>query len=131
MANTDPHAALGQAQSANGAFAQFFAGVSQALTSGSATPEFSDFTGQLDYSELLRLSKTDELNSASYPGAAAVENIHQMAAVLREYGLRTKGKNQYYQDGISDAQNESDFYNNQKTHYAGMLQGLYTEGSTS
>lgn len=131
MANIDPNSAIGQAQDANNAFAEFFAGVYQFLANGGSCPEFSDFLERMDYSELLRIAVSGQTGSPSYPGAAAVENVHQIVAVLREYGLRTKGKNQYYEDGQSDVLNESNFYATMKIHWVSMLNGVYVAGATS
>lgn len=131
MANTDPHSAVGQVQAANNTFSEFFAAVAAYLSDGGVCPEFSDSVASLDYSELLRTAKMGQTGSANYPGAAAVENVHQIAAVVREYGLRSKGKAQYYDDGQSDAANESDFYDSMSSFYSSMLQGVYAEGATS
>lgn len=108
MANIDPNSAIGQTQDANNAFAEYFSGVYQALSTGGAPPEFSDFMAKLDFSELHRLSIVGQAGNGNYPGAAAVENIHQMAAVQREYGLLAKGKVQYYEDARQESRTESD-----------------------
>jgi hypothetical protein len=131
MVNPDPNSAIGQSQSSYDAFSQYFSNLYQYLTSGGTCPEFSDSVGGLDYSELHRIAAQGATMSPNYPNAASVENVHHIAAVMREYGIRTKSKNQYYSDGQSDTQNESTFYSSMKTFYSGMLQGIYTPGTTS
>jgi hypothetical protein len=131
MANVDANSAVGQVQKANKIFADFFAAIGAALPDGGAFPEFSESLANLDYSELLRTARMGQTGSANYPGAAAVENVHHIAAVMREYGLRSKGKSQYYDDGEADCENETEFYTAMSTFYTNMLQGVYTEGATS
>lgn len=130
MANLDPNSAIGQAQSANNVFAQFFSDVYQAHFGTGDFPEFSDVVASLDYSELHRIAVNGQMGNANYSDAAAIDNVHQMVAVGREYGLRTKGKLQYYGDGQNDALNESNFHATMKTMYVNMLRGVFVPGGT-
>lgn len=131
MATTDPNSAVGQSNTAYNSFASYFSAMNQYLQNGGTCPDFSDSIGSLDYSVLHTSAVADQSNNANYPAAAAVENVHHMAAVLREYGMRTKSKANYYNDGQSDSLNESNYYATMKTYYSNMLQGVYTDGATS
>jgi hypothetical protein len=132
MATTDPNSAIGQSNAGFGAFTQFYAALEAFLLGNSTTcPEFSDYLASLDYSELHRVALTSQIGSANYPGGAAVENVHHMAAATREYGIRQKSKADYYADGQTDSGNESGYYSAMTTYYGNMLQGVYAPGSTS
>ena len=132
MSTVDPNSAIGQSQTGYNTFAQFFSDLEAYLLGSSTTcPEFSDYVSNLDYSELHRVALTGQIGSASYPGAAAVENVHHMTAINREYGIRQKSKADYYDDGQTDSGNESDFYATMKSYYVNMLQGNYQPGATS
>ena len=131
MTTIDANSAIGQVQTANNAFAQFFSSVNQALSSGGNFPEFSDSLASLVYTELHRMAINGQLKNANYPDAAAIENVHHIIAVQREYGLRYKNKNQYYSDGAADALNESNYYATIKTLYINMLRGVFTPGETT
>ena len=132
MATTDPNSAVGQSQTGYTALSSYYQAVYQFLLGNTTTcPEFSDYTDKLDYSELHRVALTSQIGSANYPGGAAVENVHHLAAASREYTIRQKRKSDYYLDGQTDAGNESNYYSTMKTYYGNMLQGVYAPGSTS
>jgi hypothetical protein len=132
MATTDPNSAIGQSNTGYNTFSQFYSDLEAFLLGNSTTcPEFSDYVNNLDYSELHRVALTSQIGSANYPGGAAVENVHHMAAANREYGIRQKSKADYYADGQTDSGNESDYYSAMMTYYGNMLQGVYAAGSTS
>jgi hypothetical protein len=132
MATTDPNSAIGQSNTGYNTFSQFYSDLEAFLLGNSTTcPEFSDYVSNLDYSELHRVALTSQIGSANYPGGAAVENVHHMAAANREYGIRQKSKADYYADGQTDSGNESDYYSAMMTYYGNMLQGVYAAGSTS
>jgi hypothetical protein len=128
---TDSGSAVGQSNTAYTAFSTFFSQVNAYLAGGSTCPDFSDLAGTLDYSVLHTSAVSDQSNNANYPAAAAVENTHHIAAVLREFGMRTKTKANYYTDGQSDSLNESNYYTAMTSYYGNMLQGVYTPGATS
>jgi hypothetical protein len=132
MAAPDPNSAVGQSQTGFNAFSQFYAALEAFLLGNSTTcPEFSDYTSQVNYTELHRIALTSQIGSANYPGGAAVENVHHMAAVTREYSIRQKSKADYYADGQTDSGNESSYYSAMSSYYTNMLQGIYAPGSTS
>jgi hypothetical protein len=91
-------------------------------------PDFSDVIDVLDYSELHRMTYIRATDSASYENGAAIENVHQMAALIREYDISSKRKSDYYTDASAEANRESDYYANMKTFWVSMLGGIYVEG---
>lgn len=130
----DSNSALGQAESANDELASFFNDLSKYLvdTTGSITPpDFQTVIDTLDYSELHRLTFVRVNDAASYENGAAIENVHQMVALIREFGMASKRKTDYYRDSASEANRESDFYANMKVFWVSMLKGNYVEGATS
>lgn len=130
----DPDSALGQAESANDSLAGYFSGMNKFAsdtTGASIPPDFQSVNDNLDYSELHRMSTTRAADSASFQNGAAIENIHMMAAIQREFNLRSKGKVDYYSDAASDYLDDSNFYATMKTFWVSMLGGVYEEGKTS
>lgn len=127
----DANSAIGQAEVSNNKLSEYFNEIYRFLndTSGLlAMPDFKDYVESLDYSELHRMSSIRVKDASSYENGATLENIHNMVSILREFNLRSKGKIEYYGDGASDAQKESDYYATQKVRWVNMLSGNYTEG---
>jgi hypothetical protein len=130
----DPDSALGQAETANDKLAEYFSNMGKFASdaTGSAVPpDFQETLDEFDYSELHRMSTTRASDSASFQNGAAIENIHMMAAIEREFNLRGKGKVDYYSDAAGDYVNESNFYSTMKSFWVSMLGGTYEEGKTS
>ncbi len=130
----DPNSVAGQAETANNKLAEYFSELNKfaADTAGLLVPpDFNDYLEFLDYSELHRMTTTRIADTASYENGAAIENIHMMVAILREFNLRQKGKIDYYTDSETDYMQESNYYSTMKVFWVNMLSGLYEEGKTS
>lgn len=130
----DPNSALGQAETANTKLAEYFNAMNKFLMDSSGTvlpPDFQDFVESLQYTELHRMAATRASDASSYENGAAIENIHHMVAIIREFGLRRKGKLAYYSDGATEALKESNYYASSKVFWVNMLNGIYTEGQAS
>lgn len=130
----DANSATGQAESANDQLAGFFNDLNKYLvdTTGAVLPpEFQPVIDSLDYSELHRMTFIRTSDSASYENGAAIENVHQMVSLIREFDMASKRKTDYYRDAASEANRESDYYSNMKVFWVSMLKGNYVEGATS
>jgi hypothetical protein len=130
----DPNSAIGQAETANDKLAQYFSDMNKFVgdnTGSILPPDFQDIINSFDYSELLRMTISRAGDSASFENGAAIENIHHMVAIMREYSLRQKGKIDYYSDAETDFLDESNFYSTLKVFWVNMLSGFYEEGKTS
>ena len=106
----DPNSAVGQAESSNDKLAKFFSDLNKFvkdLTGTVLPPEFDDVATALDFSELHRMSTSRVADSASFENGAAIENIHLMVAINREFNLRSKTKLDYYSDAENDYLQES------------------------
>lgn len=80
-------------------------------STGSVLPaEFKDYTGGLDYSELLRVCSTFKGDSPSYGNGRIVETVSHSAAVLREHAMCARTKLDYMTLRTSDNLKESEFY---------------------
>jgi hypothetical protein len=129
----DPGSAVGQAETANDTLAGFFSDLNKFvrdLTGATLPPEFSDLVDSLDYSELLRMTTSRVSDAASFENGAAIENVHLMVAIVREYNLRSKSKLDYYNDAQSDYLSESTYYSAAKVFWVNMISGLYDSGKT-
>lgn len=130
MATTDPNSAVGQVQGINDALAKYFSDMTKYLSQGGTCPDIRDYLAGTDFSELHRLASQAQEGSSNYPNGTAIENIHHISAVTREFGLRTKSKSDYYGDGAVDATTESNYYATMKTVYASMIMGNVTPGGS-
>jgi len=126
----DANSAVGQAQTIYNQLAQYFADMTTYHLNGGACPDFSTYITSIDYSEIYRVTDQAQGGSASYPNGSAIESIHHIMAVLREYTLRTKTKAAYYLDGQGDATNESDYYSTLKTATVSTMSGVVTPGGS-
>ena len=129
----DPNSFVGQAQSANNSLAQYFNSLYLGLidTTGSVIiPDFSTVPDGFDYSELLRVTTQSVDDPANYPNGAAIENVHNMMAIIREFDMRQKNKVDYYTDGSNNALSDSNYYTTISMFWTGVLQGIYKEGTS-
>lgn len=130
----DKNSALGQAENSNDSMAGFFNDLNKYLadtTGGVPPPEFQNVADALDYSELHRMTYVRGEDSASYENGAAIENTHQMVALLREFSMAGKRKTDYYTDAAAEANRESEYFANIKVYWTSMLSGVYMEGGSS
>ncbi len=130
----DVNSALGQAETANDKLAEFYNSLNKYLVDTTGTvlpPDFQDVIDVLDFSELHRMTYVRAEDAASYENGAAIENVHQMVALFREFDMANKRKTDYYTDGAVEANRESDFYASMKVFWVSMLSGIYVEGATS
>lgn len=126
----DANSAVGQAQTIYGSLAKYFSDMTNYHTSGGVCPNFNDYIGTIDYSELHRVTSMAQSGSSNYPNGAAIESIHHITSVLREYAMRTKRKTDYYGDGQGEATDESNYYSTLKTSTVSTLSGIVTPGGT-
>lgn len=130
----DSNSAVGQIETSNEGLAKYFNSLNKYLTDTTSNilpPDFQEVIDILDYSELHRLTFTRVNDSASYENGAAIENVHQMVSLIREFSMASKRKTDYYRDAGSEANIESNFYANMKIFWINMLKSNYTEGATS
>ncbi len=130
----DANSVLGQSETANEELAGFFNDLNKYLldtTGAIKPPEFIKIIEKLDYSELHRMTFVRSNDAASYENGAAIENVHQMVALIREYSMANKRKTDIYVDAGSESNRESEFYSNMKVFWSSMLRGSYVEGATS
>lgn len=124
----DTNSAIGQAQTIYNQLAQYFSDMSNYLNNGGACPDFTTYITSIDYSELHRVTDQAQSGSANYPNGSAIESIHHISSVLREFALRTKSKSNYYSDGAGDTTDESNYYATLKTSTVSNLSGIVTPG---
>lgn len=126
----DANSAVGQAQTIYNQLAQYFSDMTNYHINGGACPDFTTYISAIDYSELHRITDQSQAGSASYPNGAAIESVHHIMSVLREFGLRTTNKASYYANGIGDMSNESNYYATLKTATVSTLSGIVTPGGS-
>lgn len=130
----DKNSALGQAEGSNDKMAEFFNDLYKYLSDTGGVippPDFKTVADELDYSELHRMTYVRAEDSASYENGAAIENTHQIVALLREFSMANKRKTDYYTDAGAEANRESEYFSTLKVYWTSMLSGIYVEGGTS
>ena len=133
MASIDPNSYVGQAQSANNSLAAYFNAVYLSLLDTTGTvpmPNFNTVPTGFDYSDLIRVSNLSVDDPARYSTGAAIENVHNMMAISREFDMRQKTKVEYYSEGTTGSLSDSNYYTMMAIFWVGVLQGIYREGST-
>lgn len=73
------------------------------LSTGNLLPSFEDFVAALAYDVIQTDAVQGSLRSASYSTGALSDSVHLVAAVIREFGMRSKLKAQYFEDAEFDA----------------------------
>ncbi len=81
-------------------------------------PMFEDYIGNLNFDVLITEAQLGANGTANYTTGALVDTVHFIAAVLREFNLRSKSKGQYFVDGQDDIDRTADFLD--------YMNGLYT-----
>lgn len=120
----DANSAVGQAQAIYSSLAQYFSDMTNYHLNGGACPDFTTYVSAVDYSELHRVTSNQQSISANYANGAAIESIHHIVSVVREFVIRTKSKGDYYGDGQSEATSESNYYSTLKTSMVSTLSGV-------
>jgi hypothetical protein len=130
----DSGSVLGQVDNINSKLAEYFSNLLKFVEGSSSlvfAPDFREYVALLDYSEVYRMATTRYQDSASFENGAAIENIHMVVAITREFSLRSKGKLEYYSDARSDYMSESNYYSTMQVFWTSMIKGNYVEGKTS
>lgn len=122
-------AAITQSDAIYDALSAFYQAVSDAVKNGTAPPNASGLATSLTYTELQAMASLASKSSPTFAIGSAVETTHLAASVLREYGMRVKGKSEYYQAGIDDHANESDYFDKLKYMHGASLAGTNINGS--
>lgn len=130
----DPGSVSGQIDASATALAEYFSKLRKFVadsTGAQLPPDFEEYLDRLNFDELYRMTNTRFSDSASFENGAAIEVIHTMASIIREYSMRDKGKIAYYSDAEGDYLNESNFYSTMRVFWINMINGNYVEGKTS
>jgi hypothetical protein len=123
-----PPEALTQVEDMFGALTKFAKDAQAGLDAG-VFPSVSDIATKFDTSQLNTYANAMKNMPANFMTGSAVETVHLAAAVMREYGMRVKGKADYYLDNASHTAQESDYYDSLKSMHTGALNGVYSTGS--
>lgn len=102
----------------------FYKGVEDAINNSTTVPTVGDVSASLSYTDLQTAASINSRATPTFSVGSVVETTHLAAAVLREYGMRVKGKAEYYADGAASNATESDYYDKLKySHRAAVLGG--------
>lgn len=126
----DPNSAVGQTQTIYSSLASYFSDMTKYLSNGGSCPDFNTYVTGIDYSELHRLTALAQEGSSNYPNGSAIETIHHATGILREFGLRTKSKADYYADAAGEATDESNYYSTTKVSHVNSISGIPPVGGS-
>ena len=99
----------------------FYQAKSSSVSATGADPSTTDLVSSLRYEELLRRSSQDYTGAADPSTAAAVEQAHEAAAVIREVDLCNKSRADLYGDVSSEYSTEAAYHNDRATFLTSLL----------
>ena len=107
----------------------FYKAVSLAIANCTTIPSIGSIASSLNFTDLETMAAINSKTTPTFSVGSAVETTHLAAAVLREYGMRVKGKGEYYTDGITSSATESDYFDKMKYMHHSAVQGGSISGS--
>lgn len=126
---TDPDSLVGQNDAIHDALSGFYKDMSTALENNTSFPSINSILGGLTFTQLQTLAYNTIYSKGNFMSGSAVETIHMVGALLREYNMRAKNKSEYYLEGQADHANESDYYDKLKYSRKSMLLNQGGNGS--
>jgi hypothetical protein len=110
-----------QSTSISSTLGQFYKEKSVSISTNGADPSFASIQAGLDYDELLRRSSEDDMGSADPTTAAAVEQVHEAVAAMREYEMSSRTRLDLYTNMASEYTTESEYYYDRATFLTSLL----------
>lgn len=92
-------------------------------------PSFEDYIAFLTYDALLTDAISGSDRAASYSNGALTDTAHMVAAISREFAMRTKSKASYFTDGEDDSSRVSTFMDTMFGRYYNYIRGTSPEQS--
>lgn len=92
-----------------------------------ALPSFEDYITDLSYDVLLTEAQAGAVRAANFSTGALVDTVHLIAAIQREFNMRSKGRIQYYADGEDDTSRTVNFIETLHAKYRNYLRGAAPE----
>lgn len=87
-------------------------------------PSFEDYIGNLIYDDLLTDAQAGSVRGPSFSIGAAVDAAHLVAAIQREFAMRSKSKIAYFADGQDDVGKLLDYIDYMHGSYTGYMNGI-------
>lgn len=100
---------------------QFYKDKSYAISNGGSGPSFTDIQAGLNYDELLRRATEDDMGGADPTTAAAVEQVHEAVAAIREYEMSTRTRLDLYSNMSSEYATESEYHYDRAAFLTSLL----------
>jgi hypothetical protein len=86
-------------------------------------PMFGDIPAQFDYSNLLSSSLALGDKSQNFTTAAVTDSVHAISSVIREFGMRTSSKYDYFLSAQTDADTDANYYQAFSARYGSSMRG--------
>lgn len=118
-----PGSAESQLVECNTAVAGFYTALSDQLHSGGVSVDFTDYYPRLVYDELLRRAQQDANGTADPMCGIAVDEVHGVSSLLREYSMGIETKASIYNAISTDYQSTAEYYGDRAVLNASILRG--------
>jgi hypothetical protein len=118
-----PGSAESQLVECNTAVSEFYTALSDQLHSSGASIDFTDYYSRLVYDELLRRSQQDANGTADPMCGVAVDEVHGVSSLLREYSMGIETKASIYNAIATDYQSTAEYYSDRAVLNASILRG--------
>lgn len=106
----------------------YFDAVAAFVTLASNTcPSFEDFADTLIVDSILTEAVQNEKGSANYSSGAKVDIVHLIAAITREYAIRSRMKANYYADAPEEIGLSAESYRVMYGKYLNYFRGTSPE----
>lgn len=113
--------ATDQSTSVSSTLGQFYKDKSSAIANSGSDPSFTGIQAGLDYDELLRRATEDDMGGADPTTAAAVEQVHEAVAAIREYEMSTRTRLDLYSNMVSEYSTESEYHYDRAAFLTSLL----------
>lgn len=118
-----PGSAEAQLTECNTATSEFYTALSDQVHSGANSVDFADYYTRLAYDELLRRAQQDANGTADPMCGIAVDEVHGVLSLLREYSMGVETKAGIYNAIASDYQSTAEYYGDRAILNASILRG--------
>ena len=121
-----------QAQSNHKYLAAYFLAMNSFVTDDTGAtlpPDCSEtLVSLLNMADLVTMTQARADDTASFQNGAAIESVHNVVSVVREFELRSKTKLAYYSDASADYMNDSNYWSTISAYYNNILSGNLSGG---
>lgn len=115
---------IGQAGAFYDSMSNYFASTrSYYQDANTAPPNFMEILGDMKFTQLINESQKYAKGNPSMVSGALIESTNAIFAVMREAGMRSKTRSDFFADAEGSASTDSNFYSTQGQSMKGFIRG--------